>query len=212
MDKDNFQIRDECRKNLTRYTIQAFSLIPGIDNPQILDIGCGTGVSSLELIKRCNGVIHAVDPDLLSIERLREQVSMLNLNGRIRIFNDSIYNMEIFKNKFDIVLAEGLLNVIGFEKGLSLLVRHLKENGYLIIHDELKDDSDKRKMLQNFNLKLIDSFVLDENVWWNEYYNCLENKIKKTKQENQFKKEIDEIEGYRKNPLEYRSVFYILQS
>jgi len=212
MNTDIFEIKDECRKNLTRYTIQAFSLIPEIDNPQILDIGCGTGVSSLELIKKCNGVIHAVDPDLLSIERLRAKVLMLNLKGRIRIFNDSIFNTEIFKDKFDIVLAEGLLNVIGFEKGLSLLVGHLKENGYLIIHDELKDDLDKRVMFESFKLKLLDSFVLDENVWWKEYYVCLERKISSTNKDNLFEKEINEIAGYRKNPLEYRSVYYILQN
>jgi SAM-dependent methyltransferase len=212
MKTDIFEIRDECRKKLSRYTVQAYSLIPEIDNPGILDIGCGTGVSSLELIKKINGIIYAVDPDLPSIDRLRQKVSHLNLNHRIQIYNDSIFNTGIFKDKFDIVLAEGLLNIIGFEKGLSLLTGHVKKGGFLIIHDELKDDSDKRILFENYKLKLLDSFILDENVWWNEYYCCLEEKIKALKRDDLFKGELEEIAGYRKNPLEFRSIFYILKS
>jgi SAM-dependent methyltransferase len=212
MKTDILEIRDECRKKLSRYTVQAYSLIPEIDNPGILDIGCGMGVSSLELIKKINGIIYAVDSDLPSIDRLRQKVSHLNLNHRIKIYNDSIFNMGIFKDKFDIVLAEGLLNIIGFEKGLYLLMWHVKKGGFLIIHDELKDDSDKRIIFNNNNLKLLDSFILDENVWWNEYYCCLEEKIKALKRDDLFKGELEEIAGYRKNPLEFRSIFYILKS
>lgn len=212
MDRDIFEIKDECRKKLSRYTLRAYSLIPEVDNPLILDIGCGTGVSSLEILKKCNGIIYAVDPDLSSIEQLKKKVSLLNLNSRIKIFNDSIYNTDIFKEKFDIVLAEGLLNVIGFENGLPLLIGHLKKRGYIIIHDELKDDSHKRVMFENYNLRLLDTFVLDENVWWNDYYSCLEERIKAFKRNDLFKNEIDEIAGYRENPLEFRSVFYILQN
>lgn len=34
-----YDIRDSCRKNLVKYTIKAFSCIPEIDHPVILDIG-----------------------------------------------------------------------------------------------------------------------------------------------------------------------------
>jgi len=140
-----YEIKDECRKNLNKYTIKAFSIIPKIDKPIILDAGCGTGVPTLALSELCNGNIFAVDPNQPSINWLTEKVTTLKLNNRIKIFNDSILNPSLFNFKFDIILAEGLLNVIGFETGLQILINYLKNERYLIIHDEFKNDLQKRR-------------------------------------------------------------------
>jgi len=77
--------------------------------------------------------------------------------------------------KTDITLAEGLLNIIGFENGMQKLIRYTKANGYLIIHDELKHDRKKRTFFEKEHLKLLGSFQLNPDVWWNDYYACLEN-------------------------------------
>lgn len=212
IDTDFFQIKDQCRNNLSRYTIQAFSIIHEIEHPIILDIGCGTGVTSLALLKKCNATIYAVDPDLSCINRLKEKVSEMNLEHRIKVFNDSVFNPGLFSHKFDIVLAEGLLNVIGFETGLPLLIGHVKKNGFIIIHDELKDDDAKRNIFDNHNLKLLDSFILGKDVWWKEYYDCLEKKIRSAGKENLFKNELEEIEEYKTDPRNYTSIYYILQN
>jgi len=211
MDTYILNIKDECRKNLNRYTLRAFSVIPEIENPTILDLGCGTGVSSLALIEKCNGTICAVDIDPESINLFMEKVSTLGLEQRIKIFQGSVFNPDIFGHEFDIVLAEGLLNVVGFEKGLQALVRHAKKGGFILIHDELKNDPEKRIIFESYNLKLLDSFILDKDVWWNDYYDCLEKKIKSINDNNQFENELKEINGYKINPLNYRSIYYILQ-
>jgi len=212
MKKDILEIKDECRNNLCRYTIQAFSIIPEIEKPLILDIGCGTGVTLLSLAKKFDGTIYGVDPDMASINRLKKKVSGLKLNERIKIFNDSIFNTDLFQFKFNIALAEGLLNVVGFEKGLPLLINYVKKDGFIIIHDELKDDTEKRTIFESYNLKMLESFTLNPDVWWNEYYDCLEKKIKNIYNGNQFENELKEIEGYKKNPLNYRSIYYILRN
>ena len=46
-----------------QYTRMAFESIPRIDNPRILDIGCGTGMPTLELAKLSNGKITGIDID-----------------------------------------------------------------------------------------------------------------------------------------------------
>ena len=63
MNLNAYEIRDKCRRNLNKYTIKAFLSIPKIDNPLILDMGCGTGVPTLALGEICNGNIYAVDSD-----------------------------------------------------------------------------------------------------------------------------------------------------
>jgi SAM-dependent methyltransferase len=209
---NKYLIRDECRANLNRYTIQAFSSIPEIRNPIILDAGCGTGVVDFAIIEVTDGMIYALDINSRELDWFREKVNALGLNGRIRIIHDTIFNPALFDFKFDIILAEGLLNMTGFEKGLTVLLNNLKDNGYLIIHDELKNDTEKRNYFMNNNLKLINSIELNEEIWWNDYCRCLETRIREAGCDELFSNEINEISMYRQDPQSFRSVFYILQN
>lgn len=206
-----FEIKDECRKNLANYTCEAFSIIPKIDQPVILDAGCGTGVSSIAIIELCNGTVHAVDPDQSSLQWFQEKITALNLNDRVAIYHDSILNTSLFNFKFDIVLAEGLLNIIGFKKGLRTLIQCLKNNGYLIIHDELKNDSNKRLYFQKNNVKLLHSFELNEHVWLHEYFGCLKSKIMDLEDKNIVDVEMKSINANMNNSKNLRSIFYILK-
>lgn len=211
MTLNTYEIKDNCRRNLNKYTIKAFSFIPKIDNPLILDMGCGTGVPTLALIEICNGNVYAIDSDNSCLLWLKEKVDALNYSDRIKVVHASVFDTNLFYKKFDIILAEGLLNVIGFEKGLPILIKYLKHNGYLIIHDELHNDTEKKTIFQKYNLELLNLFELDENVWWNDYYCCLERSIKHKDNDLLFEKEINEIIEFKKNPKKFKSIYYVLQ-
>jgi len=210
MSISTYEIKDRCRKNLLKYTIKAFSLIPPIDEPLILDMGCGTGEPALALIEICNGKIDAVDSDKACVTLFKEKVDSLNYSDRIKVISGYVFDQNLFQDKYDIVLAEGLLNIIGFDKGLPLLIKYLKKSGYLIIHDELKNDTEKKSLFGKYGLELMNSFELDESIWGNEYYRCMERSIKNMSNDSLFEKEIDEIREFKNNPENCRSVYYIL--
>ncbi len=210
MNQNPYEIRDRCRRNLNKYTVEAFSLIPPIDKPLILDMGCGTGVPALALTKISNGRIYAVDSDDSCLLWLEEKVKALNCADRIKVIHASAFDENLFDEKFDIILAEGLLNVIGFETGLPVLIKHLKDIGYLIIHDEFKSAREKRALFKKYNLEMLSSFVLDENVWRDAYYRCLEKLISKG-DDGLFEKERYEIMEFKKNPEILRSRYYVLK-
>jgi len=47
-----FQIqKDLIRERLSKYTRKAFHILPKLDKPRILDIGCGSGVPTMELAR-----------------------------------------------------------------------------------------------------------------------------------------------------------------
>jgi len=66
--KEYYQIKDKCREDLLMYMKEAVSLLPLINNPKILDIGCGTGVPTIWLAANLGGTITAIDTDSASLE------------------------------------------------------------------------------------------------------------------------------------------------
>lgn len=214
MNKEYFEIKDICRKGLLKYLSKAVSIIPGIENPRILDVGCGTGVPTLMVAEKLNGKITAIDTDTKSIAVFRSKVKELNLSDRIRLSNCSLFDIEVENNQYDLVIAEGLLNVIGFQKGFLRIKKLLKRKGFIIIHDELKNQNEKIEFIGNNSCKILDSFVLDEQVWWNGYFKCLEKEISSiTNNEllKLFEYDLQEIKLFKKNPSPYTSVYYIIE-
>ena len=209
------EIKDTCRYGLIKYLADALEQLPEINSPKILDIGCGTGVTTLFMADIFNGIIHGIDTNAKSISHLKNKIIKKKLSGKVFTEVISVLNLEFESNLFDIILAEGLLNIIGFEKGLSIAKKYLKINGYFIIHDELKNHNEKIKIFEKHYFKLIDYFELGEDIWWNDYYSCLEIQINSCKDEalrDLFKNDLGEIQMYKKDPSNFISVYYILQN
>jgi len=216
---NELELRDSCRANFNKYTRKAFSLIPKIDRPNILDLGCGTGISAILFAELTDGIITSIDIDKKSLDWYREKIERGGLTERIKIINDSILNVKLAERYYSIILAEGILHIIGFEKGFDRFTRNLKDNGYFLIHDEIGDMRSKQQLFEKYRYELIESFILDEKVWWDEYCGCLERKIKEFERyragnkdlDNMFQRERSEIEMYRRDPEEFRSIIYLLK-
>lgn len=212
MKNEIFKVRDHCREKLSRYTLRAFDAIALPPHPVILDVGCGTGSTTLMLAGKTDAYFHALEPDKEALDWFREKMHRKGLEDRFNLHEGSVYDLEKSNQKFDLVLAEGLLNIIGFEKGLPLLAAQMKETGYLIIHDEWKDDLLKKKMFREQKLNLIQSIKLDQQVWWDEYYSCLEKMIAERTLHDFMQSDVKEISEYRLKPELFCSVIYVLQS
>ena len=211
MNKEYFDIRDNCRKGLLKYLLRALTIIPTIEKPLILDVGCGSGVPTIALAEKFNCNITAVDNDSKSINRLQEKVKELNLSDNISIVNSSLWDIEFEERQFDIIIAEGFLNVIGFERGFLKITKLLKTNGYFIIHDEYKNHITKIEFMESNGCTLLDSFRLDENVWWDDYYKCLEKDVSSHENIELFKSDLNEIEMYKKDSSQFNSIYYVIE-
>ena len=216
---NRYEIKDICRTGLLQYSKRAFDLLPAMDKPEILDLGCGTGIVALEMAKLTNGNITAVDSDLEALDWFETKVQKLELNNRVSIKRGSVFNVKIPVNGFDIIIAEGLLNIIGFNTGLKSFSAWLKKGGHFIIHDEFKRRENKLRMINKHNYKLINSFVLDEKVWWKHYCSILEDILNTEREsmhnsetfEKTYAVEISELALYQRNPAQFRSIYYVLR-
>lgn len=243
----NWEIFFDIHKNLPRegsgrdeYTQKAYEIIPKINKPIILDIGCGPGLQTVKLAKLSNGTIYAIDNHQPFLDQLKKTAKENNLINRIKIINKSMLKMDFPEDFFDIIWSEGSIFIIGFERGLNEWKKYIKKDGYLAVHEmawlksnppkEIKDYFDEvypsiSTIDKNINIirkcgyKILGHFPLPEDAWWDFYYNPLEKRLEKLKLKYKnnsealeiIKEQEKEINLYRRYNQWYGSVFYVMQ-
>jgi len=211
--------KDLLREGLSKYTRKAFHMLPELDKPRILDVGCGSGVPTMELARLSNGQIIGLDVNQPSLDRLTRKIEKAGISNRVKVMECSIFDMEFPNESFDVIWAEGSIHVVSFERGLQEWKQFLKPNGFLVVHDEKGNISEKLEQTSSCGYELLEYFTIDEDTWWDEYYEPLEKRINeiRTKHANDPKalavldEEQQEIDMFKKNPGRYCSVFFIMK-
>jgi ubiquinone/menaquinone biosynthesis C-methylase UbiE len=207
------------RKRLLKYTRKAFRMLPKLDNPRILDVGCGSGVPTMELARLSNGEITGLDVDQAALDILTEKLLRAGLSDRVKVMDRSILNMEFEKESFDIIWSEGSIYVVGFKKGLQEWRRFLKPNGYMVIHDAQGNIDEKLKQIADCGYELLGHFLLNKDVWRAEYFAPLEELVIETRAGYADDPKVleliheaeQEIDMFRRNPERNSSVCFIMK-
>ena len=175
--------KDRIRRRLYKYTEQAFRLVPRIEKPRILDIGCGSGVSAVELAKSVDCQLTCIDIDREMLDVLRGRAAEEGVADRIEVIEISLLDMGFPDESFDIILSEGSIFVTGFEKGLREWKRFLKPGGFMLLHDARGDIDEKIRVIAGCGYELLDYFLLDVDIWQDEYFTPLEMLINRAQEE-----------------------------
>jgi ubiquinone/menaquinone biosynthesis C-methylase UbiE len=186
-------------------------MLPPMDRPSILDIGCGTGIQTIELAKMCNGHITAIDIDIPALVTLRKKTRDLGLSDRISVKQASMLDLHLVTETFDIIWAEGSISVIGFERGIRDWKRLLTKDGFLVVHDKDTGLEQKIEIIKKHEYRLRGQIKVPHEDWEERYYKPLLSVLSKKKlapaEENKLRKEIDTFKRTRMG-----SVFFILQN
>lgn len=211
--------RDSFRARLLRYTRRAYHMLPEMDMSHILDVGCGTGVSTLELARISDGEIIGIDIDQSRLDKLNHKIDEQGLSHRVKTVNCSLLEMDSPDERFDIIWAEGAFRIIGFEQSLTKCRQLLTPTGFVVIHDATKTLFTNHANIHRCGYQLTTYFVLPADAWWTEYYrpfkqriNTLHMKYHNNSQALQVLQQYqNEVDMVKRNPQEHNSAFYILQ-
>ena len=222
-------------------TERAFSSIPSLpDRPRILDIGCGPGAQTIDIVEISGHSVVALDFYPQYLRQLSQEAGRKDLLTRITPIQGDMNALPFKPRSFDLIWSEGAVYIMGLEKGLNAWKPLLKSKGCIALTDIawLKDNPPEElraffaeevpgmtgidqtiKIIEHSGYHLIDYFILEEDAWWN-YYTPIEKKLGSFREKhrddyaalNVIKMEETEIAMYRKYSDEYGYIFYIIQS
>ena len=211
--------RDSSRKRLLKYTRKAFKLLPKLDKPRILDVGCGSGVQTLELARLSKGEVVGIDINQSLIDEVNRKIRREGFSNRVKAETCSVVELDFPDESFDVIWVEAAIHAIGFEKGLKKLRPLLKPNGFLVLHEEMRKVSSELEETPSLGYQLMKHFLLPADAHWVDYYEPLESRIKGLREKHKDNSEAlkmlkqvqDEIDMVKENPSKFRSAFYIMK-
>lgn len=219
-DNERFQIKmDKIRERLLKYTRKAFGMLPEMDKPRILDIGCGSGIPTLELVRLTQGEITGIDIDQPALDIFARRIEEAGLADRVRAMNCSMFDMDFADKSFDIIWAEGSIYAIGFERGLREWGWLLKPGGFIMVHDEQGNIKEKLEQISSCGYDLLGYFAISKESWWTEYFAPLEKLIvefqKRYADDPKIMEEVHQAQGeldiFRKDPERNSSVCFVMR-
>lgn len=244
MSNDIIQIQYEEMAPITlerkKYIAKAFGILPAMDKPSILDVGCGCGGPTLELARLSRGKVIGLDINQVYLDRLREESRKAGLSEKVCAVRMSMFEIVFPDESFDVVWAEGSIYPIGFVRGLKEWRRLIKPGRFLVIHEmvwlrpeppreifdywktrypEIDTVEQNLKTASTCGYRVLGHFPLPEEFWWGEYYERLEKKIEERKcLPGSNATELETLESaqhetflYKRHASWYGSSYFILQ-
>ena len=118
---------------LTRSAFNMISNLP--QSPRVLDVGCGPGMQTIELLRISNGTVVALDYTPEMIARVRARAESAGVSDRLVTLQQDMKEMAFPKASFDLIWSEGAIYILGFESGLKKLKEFVKPGGYVAVSE-----------------------------------------------------------------------------
>lgn len=182
------------------FTRQAFESIPTMNQPRILDIGCGPGTPTMELARLSDGKVIGLDNHQPYLDRLTRKADEAGLADRVSAVNGSMFEPPFADGDFDLIWAEGAIYIIGFDRGLEEWRRMLRRGGHIAVQEVVWLKSDTRPAdldafwsegypamrdipanlaaISKLGYEVVEQFPLPPDVWWDEYYGPLQVRLR----------------------------------
>ncbi|MCP4163611.1 MAG: MerR family transcriptional regulator [Deltaproteobacteria bacterium] len=184
-------------------TLKSFNSISDKDSiNNILEIGCGTGVTSITLADACSATITALDNHQPFLDRFQKEVTKGGYENRVKLINMDMHDLDYPDGSFDLIWSEGSSYFIGFETALKQWKRLIRNNGYLFISDavwltdnpteeckaywdieypQISNPEERVNQAKELGYEVIDNFNLPRRDWKSFYMDMEETVAKQVK-------------------------------
>lgn len=161
----------------------------------VVEFGCGSGISTLELARLSGASVVAIDNSSPFLEQLKQKIAQSGLAPQVQVREQSMDAAWPKGTQFDLIWCEGSAYAIGVENALRLWRPLLSPGGRIALSDLVWIDpnpdaevqqywtnqgvtlgyaSDTRALFETHGYEMMGDFVFPDRDWQN-YYQPLKN-------------------------------------
>ena len=165
--------------------------------PKVIDLGCGTGVTTVLLASELKSSIQAVDTSSMFIQTLNDAIKDKGLDSIVRATTDDFSDLaevDFATDSYDLLWSEGAAYILGFEQALQTWRPLLKQGGLAVVSElswfttqpaqETKDywiinypkialEKTNVERAQAAGFDVLEVIRLPSKAWWDNYYTPL---------------------------------------
>lgn len=220
---------------------EAYRQLTGIpDKPEILDIGCGSGWQSRELLKVSGGKVTAVDNFSAMLDSAKQKAAEEGMGDALQFLEMDMAHLNYPEASFDILWGEGSIYVIGFQEGIRRWKPMLRKKGYMVFTDLvwLKENppaelvafweqqvpavfsvEDCKAQAEAEDMEVVWHKALSPKAWMDNYYIPLEKRVEQIRLKYAGNEEANKIldalteeaDIYRKYGSYYGYVYFVMK-
>jgi SAM-dependent methyltransferase len=220
----------------TREALRRLGPLPAA--PRVLDLGCGSGRSTLVLAEALRTKVVAVDNHQPFLDQLQAAARQRNLEHLIETRCEDMATPGMPPGSVDLLWSEGAIYFLGFEHGLRLWRPLLAPGGCVAVSEcswltgnppaeaaaffvagypGMAGIAENLERARAAGFGVVDHFTLPPAAWWDEYYAPLARRTTELAPEADpelasiISETRQEIELYRRHHDSYGYVFYLLR-
>lgn len=180
-------------------TRAALAILPMEPRKTVLDLGCGPGAQTLSLADALpDSMIVAVDVEPSMVVETARRIRAAGVADRVVAAVADMAAPPVARGSQDLVWCEGAIYFLGVATALRTWRPYLTASGCVAFTEPvwLRSDPDQeiaswwsreypaitdangvRRAILDAGYRVIDSFVLPSEAWWNDYYGPMEARI-----------------------------------
>jgi SAM-dependent methyltransferase len=183
----------------TASTLKALALIPGVGpHTRVLDLGCGTGLQTLALIRHSPAHVTAIDNHPPFVAELSRHAEACGLGDRLDARVGDMRQLDFGQGAFDVIWCEGAIYVVGVETGLRTWHDVLVPGGHVAMtevcwrkpnpppecaafwaqeYPAIGGVPAVLALIDRYGYDVVDHLALPSSCWWDDYYRPLQQNL-----------------------------------
>ncbi len=150
-------------------TEEIFRLADLRPGQRVLEVGCGVGTTAIDIARRFDCHVTAIDIDNVMLDRARTNVRAAGLDAKITVMAADVETLPFDDQEFDRVIIEAVLSFVDQPRAVQQVLRVCRDGGRVIDHEFMWLHEPPADVRHRFETE-----VCPRAHWgnWQEIYEC----------------------------------------